>query len=196
VEFMRVCRVCHIRRVNERAKRKREEDPEGMRAKQAEWQREWRARNTERSREYNRRYLARVRKDRAKWQARLEAQRIGYRLRAEREGRSLAEIGAGPTNDRERLRGFVTVAPLVPLVKAYIAAHARDNDHDAGRNEAAALADLGLNSRRWYEWRKGKATYAHLELADAVLTGLGLHPWDVWEGDDLNVWGVDLASAV
>lgn len=194
VEFMRNCRACHIRRVNERAKRKREADPEGRRAKEAEWQREWRARNPERSREYKRRHYARVRKDPVRWQARLEANRMFYRLRAEREGRSLAEITARLTSDRERLFGFVPVAPLIPLVSAYVAAYARESD--GGRDEAAALADLGLTSRRWWAWRTEEATQTHLELADAVLTGLGLNPWDVWEGDDLKVWGVDLAPAV
>jgi hypothetical protein len=178
----------------------RKGDPE-FRRRRAEAQRRYRARHREKVREWDRLHRERLKADPQRAQERREAQRIAYRLRREQEGGELADVRAHRPrgNDRERFGSArVPLAPLLPLVQGYVDANAREVETGSGRRtrmEVTALADLGLSSRQWHSWRNG-VRWVEVKDADAVLVGLGLNPWDVWDGGDLAAFGVEPATAI
>lgn len=190
--YMRVCKECHKERVRERRRRQKAEDPEGFRARHAAWNADWRRRNVERSRGYQKAYRERIRKDPQRWRAHLENQRISYRLRQERRGRPLEAIRPGAVPDVRGDGGLVPVAPLVPFVRAWLATL----DLPEGDEGSSAVTQIGVQGRRWFDWRTGRATMIRFDVADRVIVALDLLPFDVWDDPDvLALWGIEVDVA-
>ena len=47
-----------------------------------------------------------------------------------------------------------------------------------------AVGAIGINVRRWHEWRTGDALMVGVGLADRVLTAIGLDWLDVWTREE------------
>lgn len=182
VEYDYLCKSCRIAYVGVR-QRDRREDPRTRPAvleEERERARSWRERHPERYAQTQRAYRQRVMADperRARWR---ESQRMNYRLAQEQLGRKLDDIGRQETAVMPRDRGgYLAVAPLLPYVRRFVAAHAIPQKN-GGMDEGPALACLGLSVRRWWSWQNESAT-ARLNTLDSVLTGLDLLWWEVYD---------------
>jgi len=176
------CKTCDAKRSTE-YKRRRFTGPE-MRAKYAAWNREWRKRNPERYKAALKRYADKVKADPQRHAAHLENCRIAYRLRQESRGRSLDSIRKQrahlplPADTFGRL-------PALPIVRA-LESYARREAVD----EASVCEFVGIDPRNLFAWRMGERQLVQFDVADRVLTGLGLSWWDVWDENDPAVRAV------
>ena len=161
-----------------------EKGPE-QRAKHAVWKREWARRNPELEAAANKRYLDKLKADPERYAVHLENCRIAYRLRQERDkGRSLDDIRQQrahhplPADDFGRL-------PALPLALA-LESYARRGA--IPEENACELA--GIDPRNLFAWRTGERELVLFDVADRVLTRLGLSWWDVWDENDPAVRAV------
>lgn len=83
-----------------------------------------------------------------------------------------------------RFPATLPVAPLAATVARHIerVAPAIGGGGCAWRD--SCLMDIGVHPRRYYEWTRGRSLTVHIELADRVLTALGLDWVEVWPRDE------------
>lgn len=173
------CRSCDNQRVD--AYRRRMLKDSETRAKYAKWKRQWARRNPERYKAAQKRYADKIKADPKKHAAHLEACRIAYRLRQEAKGRNLDEIrrqrAQFPAHDQ------IARVPAEPLVHA-IEAFARRMELTDGE----ACEHVGIAARNLFGWRAGERRMVQFDVADRVLTRLGLAWWDVWDASHREVF--------
>lgn len=178
-----MCAVCDRRRIEEYRVRERDRDPAAVRADWARRKRAWNARNRERARETQRNYKKRVAADPVRYAAFLESLRISYRLRREKQGASLDTLRAHrlrvPTL-QEPLRRL----PAAPLAETLESIIAREGEYARERICEAA----GIAPRNLFGWTSGERKRVQFDVADRVLTRLGLNWWDVWDEDQREVF--------
>jgi DNA-binding Xre family transcriptional regulator len=177
------CKACTSKRTGQ-AERRLRDDPvkeARRRAQRSAATLRWRARNPERVREANRRHRARIMAD-PKRAARLrESNRMSYRLRRERrDGVNVADLRVLlPAVDREH-GGHLQSAPLAAAAYARLAVMSRERG--VGIDE---LADaIGVGGRRLRAWRTGESPSVQFDVADRVLTTLGLMWWEAYDESD------------
>lgn len=177
-------------------KRRMAEDPDyatAVRDHEAKKRRQWRRENPEDAREARRAYDARVAADPKRLQARRENSRIRRRLRAEAAGRSMESLNrVRSVRERDEAHSRMGRLPARELGEAI--------ERRRGGEDLETFAQgLGTTARTIYAWlpREGQdgetlppeRELVQFDVADAILTALGLHPWDVWsDGDVLALW--------
>ena len=84
---------------------------------------------------------------------------------------------------RPRFPHSLPVAPLVARVEEWLRFNTpRDVWGNVQMEEAVGA--IGINVRRWHEWRTGDALMVGVALADRVLTAIGLDWLDVWTREE------------
>lgn len=150
-------RLTERRRSNRELMARRREDPE----------------LAERQRESRRAWYQRVMADPAQRAAYLERSRMNYRLRQEQIGRGLhtLRLVSGVAQSSQPKIAPFPAAPLLVAIDRHIRAGQLDED---------SLLVAGIEPRTIRRWRSGESDTVRFATADAVLTWLGLHWWDVW----------------
>ena len=83
------------------------------------------------------------------------------------------------TWERAKFPARLPVAPLSVKLMRFVELHAEYNEHDVRMIEPI-LKRLGIDSRRYFEWREGRSLRITFRLADRVLTAAGWDWEDVW----------------
>lgn len=190
VRWSHECKVCTKERTNAYYHEKMSIPhlAERERARQRRNVRSWRARNREREHAAKRRYRAKLLKDRARHARILENRRIRTRARRESEGK--------PTNRRMKTATKASdslpklpAAPLAALVDEHVRRVQAEHDLERGDhnlNGASAksvCSSLGIDERMLRAWRTGERVSVQFDVADRVLTALGVQWHDVWDPD-------------
>jgi hypothetical protein len=175
-----LCKPCARAEVSRRYEQGKR-DPEASarrRAQAREAQRRYARRHVERVKAQRKAAVERLRANPAKYAAFLERRRMERRLRRERTGRSLVTRNGA-------LRGPVTmpsgprVLPAKPLAVAIARAVIRHQD-----TVEAICESIGTDARSYTAWRSEREG-VQVDVADRVITGLGLLWFDVYDED---VW--------
>ena len=178
------CKRCDVARCTEINRRKLQ-TPEGK-AKRRLWQDRWRRRNPERYREMQRAHAARVKADPERHAKRLEADRLAYKLRRERQDG--VDVTKLVTFSKVAMpRDKIRMLPALPLARK-IDLLVRKDELALGTNgstEGAVCAQLGIDPRQLFAWRKGEIELVQFDVADRVLTNAGWLPFDVWDDEVL-----------
>lgn len=176
-----ICRQCVSKRQTER-RRARVKDPElaeAIRARERFYKRRWKARNPERHLAGVRRRIERRKLDPEQTARRQEADRMRYRLRAERNGTDPAEMkrarGATMTVEGE----MMPTLPALPLAEAIGRALRRRPDSTV----ETVCGEIGIPARTYTAWRAGERQSVQFDVADRVLTRLGLLWFDAYDAD-------------
>jgi len=105
-----------------------------------------------------------------------EYQRMQYRLQIEREGRKLSTrpvvTGLRGADDLPKL----PAEPLAKLLAEHVERAWQGDEHTA----QSTLERLGVNERSYREWLTGVRTLVQFNVADRVLTRLGISWDEVW----------------
>ena len=99
----------------------------------------------------------------------------------------MREQSTRSTWQRAKFPNRLPVAPLAVKLTRFVDLHAEYDEHD-NRMSEPVLKQLGICSRRYYEWRQGRSLQVTFPLADRILTAAG---WD-WA----EVWSRETAPAL
>jgi hypothetical protein len=163
------------------------------RARGRAYQRDYARRHPERVKAWQAGYRRKVAADPELRRRKRENERIDARLRAERQGRTIR------ARESVRVRDEAQVAhPPLPArelgeaVEWHITRALSTSWHAETSATRETLAEgLGTTARTVRAWLTGERATVRFDTADAVLTALGLAPFDVWDDPDvLALFGV------
>lgn len=183
------CKPCVVERKAEWRKQVRERKPEhwkAIRAAERERQKTWRDANPEKAAALIKRYRTRVKADPERRAAHLEARRIEHHLRQERRGVRKKATNPKAVRISAARQPYVPGPPLAALVARIIDQRAAIADvmdqRDPSAGSEAVCSDLGIPSRTYRDWKKGRQ--ARIGTAEAVLLAAGVEWHEVYSYDD------------
>lgn len=181
------CKGCDQEHAKGIEKRQRQDAVAGVvvRIKDRQRKRQEREDNPEPHRQACRRHRERLRRDGKAWTRYLETQRIAYHLRKERGSGMTARRLSTARLNRDALP-YLPAAPLLDLLETM--AEAR------GCTMKDLAAEFGFSPRRLRGWRNGEYERTRFDVADRILTAVGLQWWDVWPAEDYPELHERLAS--
>ena len=163
------CKMCRRARAKKSRASLTVEARERMRAAD----RRWRAKNLEAARAASNRHKAVLKADPVKWAKYLEDHRINHRLRRERGGAVVVGGRAAVMGHQDM--PLLPAAPLARLIEGMA--------ERRGVEYSAMAAELGVEPRAAYDWRRGVREYARFNMADQVLVAAQLNWHDVFDDE-------------
>lgn len=146
-----------------------------------ECQRSYRRENVALVSAAQRRWRDKVLADPVRHEASLEARRIRQALRRERDGKPLRTRVRHEREVSEQLeRNHLPSLPARPLGEA-VMRRARIVACQEDIDKETVVAGWGGSLRSVSAWATGDRELVQFDVADALLTNAGLHPWDVWD---------------
>jgi hypothetical protein len=176
-----ICRACDAVRVAEYHRWASQADPT-YRERRRVASRDWRARNADVARARNRvkarRAYEQLRQDPERYARYLEDARMRYRLRLLRAGKAPALVPPREEPRNREVTHRLPAAPLAAVLARFVAREGVDEERGGGVGRVCDRA--GIPDRTYFAWRTGEREHVNFDVADRVLTNLGLMWWDVW----------------